>query len=55
MQKLETISAMTLDREQPNFAAKTDANEKQYLKAMYRLALTGQASILDSKIFGAIC
>ena len=45
--RLETKSGMILNRLQPNFAAKSVANEMWCLKAMYWPELTEQASIFE--------
>ena len=47
----ETMSGMILNRLHPKFAAKSVANEMQYLKAMLWPALTGQTSIFDFQFF----
>ena len=47
---LETISGVILNQLQPKFAAKTVENEKLWLKAMYRLVLTG-LSLFNSFFF----
>ena len=49
--KWETMSGMILNRLHPKFAAKSVANEMQYLKAMLWPALTGQTSIFDFQFF----